>query len=70
MADDLEQERNRKAAEARGTAIARVLKAHRIRRFNAAEALRILRDKPLAVAPARSRRRPPTSAPSPSESGW
>ena len=40
-----------KAAEARGAAIARVLKAHRIRRFNAAEALRILREKPLAVAP-------------------
>jgi len=40
-----------KAAEARGAAIARILKAHRIRRFNAAEVLRILREKPLAVAP-------------------
>jgi len=40
-----------KAAEARGATIARILKAHRIRRFNAAEVLRILREKPLAVAP-------------------
>ena len=40
-----------KVAEARGAAIARILKAHRIRRFNAAEAVLILRQKPLAVAP-------------------
>ena len=40
-----------KVAEARGAAIARLLKAHRIRRFNAAEAGLILRQKPLAVAP-------------------
>ena len=40
-----------KAAEARGAAISRILRAHRIRRFNAAEVLRILREKPLAVAP-------------------
>lgn len=40
-----------KAAKAREAAIARILKAHRIRRFNAAEALLILRQKPLAVAP-------------------
>ena len=40
-----------KAVRAREGAIRRLLEAHRIRRFDAAEALRILRDKPLTVAP-------------------
>jgi transposase len=39
-----------KAAKARQASVARILKAHRIRRFDAAEALRILRQKPLEVA--------------------
>ncbi len=39
-----------KAAQTSVGAIARILKAHRIQRFDAAEALRILRQKPLVVA--------------------
>ena len=39
-----------KAAKARQASVARILKAHRIRRLDAAEALRILRQKPLTVA--------------------
>jgi transposase len=40
-----------KAARLRETTIERVLKAHRIRRWQAAEVMRILRQKPLSVAP-------------------
>ena len=40
-----------KAARISEKTIARILKAHRIRRIDAAEALRILRQTPLAVAP-------------------
>ena len=39
-----------KAARVRESSLARVLKAHRIRRLDAAEALRLLRQAPLAVA--------------------
>jgi transposase len=39
-----------KAAKAHEADLARILKAHRIRRFDAAEALRVLRQKPLQVA--------------------
>jgi transposase len=39
------------AGRASAKTVARILKAHRIRRFDAAEALRILRQKPLWVAP-------------------
>jgi transposase len=39
-----------KAAKLREASLARILKMHRIRRFDAAEALRILRQKPLQVA--------------------
>ena len=40
-----------KAARVTEKTVARILKAHRIRRLDAAEALRILRQPPLAVAP-------------------
>ena len=40
-----------KAARLRETTVERVLKAHRIRRWQAPEVLRILRQKPLSVAP-------------------
>ena len=40
-----------KAARLRETTIERFLKAHRIRRLQAAEVLRVLRQKPLSVAP-------------------
>jgi transposase len=40
-----------KAARATEKTVARILKAHRIRRLDAAEVLRILRQPPLAVAP-------------------
>jgi len=40
-----------KAARVSEKTVARLLKAHRIRRLDAAETLRILRQKPLAVAP-------------------
>jgi transposase len=40
-----------KAAELSQAMVARILKAHRIRRFDAGEVLRILRQKPLTVAP-------------------
>src|SRR5439155_22354366 len=40
-----------KAARLRETTVERVLKAHRIRRWQAPEVMRILRQKPLSVAP-------------------
>jgi transposase len=39
------------AARIRESAVARILKAHRIRRLDAAQVLRILRQKPLSLAP-------------------
>lgn len=39
-----------KAAKVREASLARILAAHRIRRFDAAQALRVLRQKPLVVA--------------------
>ena len=53
-----------KAARLRESRVTSLLKAHRIRRIDAAEVLRILRQKPLIVLPAaRWKRRPPISLP-------
>jgi hypothetical protein len=52
------------AARANEKTIARILKAHHVRRFDAAEVLRILRQQPLAVATGTVEAATATSAPS------